>query len=410
MLALLLPVLLLLPTAPPLPGRPMAIPVLAEQIPAGPGAMAPSVCQANSTAPIHMVWLEPAPPAPERDEHWRVRYSRRDHDGWTEPVTVTERPDLFVNWADVPAIAVSDNGTIVVSWLQKSGPGTYAYDAMVARSTDSGSTWTPLGPLHDDGTKTEHGFVSLVPEGDDVRAFWLDGRAMTGDGHGHGGGDMTIRTAIVDEQIRDGAMLDPRVCECCNTAAVRTSQGPLVTYRDRSDEEVRDISMVRLGDPAAGRPTIVHADEWAIAGCPVNGPAMDAIDDTTALSWYTGAGEGGVNIAFGSASGTFASPISIAGEAALGRVDIILRNNKEAVVSWIETSGNHTVLRARVITRDGQAGPPLTVTTVPTGRSSGFPRLAQRGDLLMALWTSTDRDKGLQAVLIPPAALPGLVQ
>ena len=65
------------------------------------------------------------------------------------------------------------------------GDTAYSYDVRVAWSRDAGETWSdPITP-HDDGTLTEHGFVSMVPErGDQVSLVWLDGRETVGASEG----------------------------------------------------------------------------------------------------------------------------------------------------------------------------------------------------------------------------------
>ncbi len=60
-----------------------------------------------------------------------------------------------------------------------------------------------MGWLHSDQSKAEHGFVSFALEGDDARAFWLDGREMT-----KPKGNMTLRTALIaGSEIRDEKLL-----------------------------------------------------------------------------------------------------------------------------------------------------------------------------------------------------------
>jgi hypothetical protein len=55
-----------------------------------------------------------------------------------------------------------------------------------------------------------------------------------------------------------------------------TRDGPVNSYRDRSENEVRDISVVRhVGERWSKRVTISD-DSWQIAACPVNGPAVAA--------------------------------------------------------------------------------------------------------------------------------------
>ena len=43
----------------------------------------------------------------------------------------------------------------------------------------------------------------------------------------------------------------------------------------------------------------IHADGWELAGCPVNGPAIDALEMDVAVIWFTAAkGDPNVKIAF----------------------------------------------------------------------------------------------------------------
>ena len=206
-------------------------------------------------------WIEP------REGAAAIRFSRFDPAGkgsWSAPRTVAERKDLFANWADRPAVRRVADGSLLAHELRKIAEGTYAYGVRLSRSTDEGATWTDLGWLHDDTRSVEHGFVSMLTEGDDTLAVWLDGREMpeqaAGDGHGHGhgheGGAMTLRTAILPgkgpapkaESPKGPATsrgLDGRVCECCATDVAMTDRGPVVVYRDRGPNEERDISIVR---------------------------------------------------------------------------------------------------------------------------------------------------------------------
>ena len=108
-----------------------------------------------------------------------LRFSRLTANGWGPPRQVAAGNDWFVNWADVPSVVQLANGTLVAHWLQKSGPGTYAYDVRLAYSKDDGKSWSPSFTPHHDGTQTEHGFASLFdsPAGG-LGVVWLDGRAM----------------------------------------------------------------------------------------------------------------------------------------------------------------------------------------------------------------------------------------
>ena len=212
-----------------------------------------------------------------------LKYSSLHNEKWSEPAVIASGNDWFVNWADYPVIATDGSDNMVSHFLQKSEKGTYTYDVKLTTSNDQGKSWSSPAILHDDGKKAEHGFVSIVPYGENYFISWLDGRnaAMEGgEGH-HGGhhGQMTIRAAIVDKSGKkiNEWELDDRVCDCCQTSAAITDNGPVVVYRDRSDSEIRDISIVRFVNGQWTAPKTIFADNWKIEGCPVNGPRIAEI-------------------------------------------------------------------------------------------------------------------------------------
>src|SRR5918993_749261 len=132
-----------------------------------------------------------------------LKFAEKTGSAWSAPVTVASGKDWFVNGADGPSVFRLDDGTLVGHWLQKSGSDTYAYDVRLSYSKDDGRTWSPSFTPHSDGTKTEHGFASLIQmPGAGLGLAWLDGRAMkTGgshDAHGADAGAMSIRFATFD--------------------------------------------------------------------------------------------------------------------------------------------------------------------------------------------------------------------
>jgi len=367
--------------------------------PAGPGSMAHRPVADGAGALL--TWLEPTADGGA----WALRCSRFNGEAWSDPATIRTGDDFFANWADLPAAHRAPDGSIVASWLQKSGPGTYAYDIILARSVD-GEAWALLGAAHDDGTQTEHGFVSMVDDPNGVRLFWLDGRNMTG-GHGggapssmggHGGaGDMTIRTGVLTAggEVAQSIMLDPRTCECCATDGAMTSSGPVVVYRDRSETEIRDIAIVRADGDSWTPPAPVATDNWRMPACPVNGPAIDADGRDVVVAWYTGARGGMVQCAFSENAGAdFRAPLRVAmrGDdgAPLGRVDVVLLSSGDAVVTWLGAGGEVLARRAKP---NGWQGPVRTLATTASSRAAGFPKLVPiDGERLLLTWTDVDGD------------------
>jgi hypothetical protein len=376
--------------------------------PAGAGAAQPFLASGRDGS-LLLSWIEPG----EEEGSSAVRVARMGADGaWSQPSTVVSRNDLFVNWADFPSVVEAIDGTLFVHWLQKSGEGPYAYHVMLARSSDDGRTWSEPARLHDDTSNTEHGFVSLEahPSQPGIAAVWLDGRNMSeGGDHDDGHGDMTMRFAMVgsDGAITEAAELDDRTCECCATGMAWSGEGPIIAYRDRSSEEIRDISIVRRTSAGWTAPRSAHDDGWKIPGCPVNGPQIAARDGLVALAWFTMAeGEPKVLVSFSKDEGaTFSTPVRLDSGEAAGRVDLVLLSDGTAVVTWLDGSGDEAAVVARAIRADGELGEVVRIAGTTGIRGSGFPRMALAKDEIFIAWTDVAPGARIRlAKLVRPAA------
>jgi hypothetical protein len=211
---------------------------------------------------------------------------------WEGPRTVAVGNAMFTNWADTPHISATPDRALWAHWLQKSADAPYAYDVMLVRSLDHGMNWSAPSKVHDDDTQTEHGFVSMWAQGDDrLGVVWLDGRNTAdadapnqhdghADGHGddHGGGAMSLRAAVFDANLQASAdaELDAMTCDCCQTDVAATGDGAVLVYRDRSEKDIRDIYTARFDGKVWSKPVRVHADDWTMPACPVNGPSVAA--------------------------------------------------------------------------------------------------------------------------------------
>jgi hypothetical protein len=330
------------------------------------------------------------------EKRYALRASIRDQDRWSEALTVSEGDNWFVNWADFPSVVALKDGSLAAHWLVKSGAATYAYDVNISQSNDAGKSWNkPLVP-HRDNTQTEHGFVSLIPLDDGrLGAIWLDGRNMKNmkesDEHAPAAESMTLRYSAIaaDGNLSDEAELDERVCECCQTSAAVTSQGPIAVYRDRSQTEVRDIYIVRQVNGSWTRPQVVFADNWQINGCPVNGPSVAADGARVVVAWFTSAGNTPrVKVAFSQDAGvTFSQPIQVDDGETVGRVDALLLPDGSALVCWLAGNAQGGAIKVRRIQANGIIGTPAVIATTDISRSSGFPRIARLGDKVHFAWT-----------------------
>jgi hypothetical protein len=352
---------------------------------------APGSAEANLvTGPdgrVYLSWVEPGP-----DSTHALRYSVLEGGRWSAPKTVASGRGWFVNWADFPSLRVLEGGRVAAHWLQKSGSGKYAYDVRVAQSADGGATWSPGVVPHRDGTAAEHGFASLWPAvGDSLGAVWLDGRKYAGKAEGDHSAEMMLVTTTIalDGSLGAERVLDERICDCCQTSMAMTSAGPVVVYRDRSEQEIRDISIVRQVNGQWTAPKPVHADGWVMPACPVNGPAVSADGSRVAVAWFTEADSTRrVRIAFSDDAGaTFAAPAAVSEETPLGRVDVELVDGG-ALVSWLEARGEKGAeVRTRFVGRDGRMGEHRVIAASSAERASGFPRMARAGGDVVFAWT-----------------------
>ena len=378
-----------------------AITVTELSLDAAPGSGEPNLT-VGPDGRAYLSWIEPA-----ADSAHALRFAVLQGGRWSAPRTVASGRDWFVNWADFPSLAVLPGNRLAAQWLQRSGENRYAYDVRVAVSSDGGATWTPGVTPHTDGTQTEHGFVSMWPAGgDSVALVWLDGRKFKPSADEHdAANEMTLRYTTVgpDGRAAPDRELDGRVCDCCQTGMAMTGRGPLVVYRDRSPQEVRDIYVTRHVDGAwtPGRP--VHADGWVMPACPVNGPQAAAEGDRVVVAWYTGADSTQqVKVAFsGDAGATFGAPARVDGGNPEGRVDVVLLADGAALVSWIERTGEKEAeVRVRRVGPDGRMGPPRTVAGSSSARSSGFPRMVPAGDNLVFAWTAPGEQSRVRAAQV----------
>ena len=373
--------------------------------PAGANSMEPQLTTEGSRTILN--WLERA------GTHTALKFAERTASGWSDVRTAAEGNDFMVNAADVPSVRLLADGTLVAQWLQEDGPDPESYKLRLSMSRDAGRTWSAPASPHHDTVQTQHGFASLFQApGAGLGLVWLDGRAIKPDAP-EGVGNMALRAAIFDANgsERPETVVDSRVCECCPTAAAATSEGTIVAYRNRSDNEIRDIYVTTFVNGRWTPPVAVHNDGWRITGCPVNGPAISARGRDVAVAWFTAKDDQGHSfVAFSHDAGrTFGAPVRVDDVSSPGRVGVEVLSDTSAIVSWVETPSQQSpqapqapqaTFSARRVDDHGKRG-----AAVAVGDSTGtrYPRLARFGDDVLFAWTATD--KGVPRVLTARARI-----
>ena len=320
-----------------------------------------------------------------------LNYSRYMEGRWIKPQVIASGSDWFINWADFPAHAINQD-LIITSHLKKSASGTYTYDVILNLQKLSGEKIRENFLLNTDGVKAEHGFVSIMANNE--KGFfitWLDGRntiekKLEGDHK-----PMTIRFAEITDKgdVIKESELDASTCDCCQTSIAITNDGPIVVYRDRSEEEVRDIYSVKNINGTWEKPNAVHDDGWIINGCPVNGPKVAVNSKNLAVSWFTVSNNHPlVNVSFSKNNGnSFGAPLKVNDHDAIGRVDVAFLNDEEVIVSYMEVDDIGTYLRIKKVSFDGKISEPITISKIDGGRNTGVPQLEIIDSEIFIVWT-----------------------
>src|SRR5262245_54980295 len=363
--------------------------------PAGNGSEEPNLA-VTPDGRVYLSWLEPA------GNGFTLKYSTRGPQGWSAPKTIATGTNWFVSAVDFPSLAVLSDGTLSANWLVASnGPASEAYDINMVFSKDQGATWSKPVMPHRDRKKRQHGFLSIVPTADaKLAAIWLDGRNMPSEEEGNMA--LMYTTIAANGTLGPELQIDNRTCECCKTAMTATPDGLVAVYRDRSDKEIRDISIARFANGKWSPAEPLSKDGWEIDGCPVNGPAVSSNGKNAAVAWFTAPGDKPqVYLLMSSDSGkTFGKKIRVDGGNPQGRVEVVSLASGDALVSWIERTPQGTRLEIRRFGANGVAAAPIDVSKTSGVRSGGFPKMVVTGNEIVLAWTDSSEPSHIRSAVM----------
>jgi hypothetical protein len=376
---------------------PVAPGVVDVKSPAGSGSAEPNL----ATGPdgrVFMTWLEPA-----QGKGNVLYFSTLQSQAWSAPKVISRGTNWFVNAADFPSMTVMPGGVLASHWLVKSGDeDSEAYDINLSFSKDGGTTWSKPVVPHRDRKKRQHGFVSFATMADGkLAAIWLDGRNMPDEDSGN----MALMYTTVTSAgvLGPEVQIDNRVCECCKTSMTVTPDGMVAVYRDRSDKEIRDISISRFTNGKWSPPETLSNDGWKIEGCPINGPAVSSSGKNLAVAWFTAPLEKPqVNLLMSTDSGkTFGKKVRIDEGNPAGRVEVLSLPSGDAIVSWIErTDKNGPQVHIRQVAANGTAAAPVNASGNLKAASSGFPKMALSGNDIVVAWTESSEPSRVHTSIV----------
>jgi hypothetical protein len=392
--------------------EPSSAPTAAPAAPVALGAFSPlpSPAAAGSGEPrlsqdaggaLLMSWLEPTAVEGET----ALRFARFDGESWSAPSSVASGSDWVVSAADLPSVRSLGPTLLAADWRVPSAASPYAYDIRVAVSADAGRSWSEPQLLNDDGTPTEHGFVSwFATSGGRAAAIWLDGRDNASEELTSASGaplGTSLRFAHLggDGRIAEQGVVDELACDCCRTDVVATASGAAMIYRDRSPDEIRDIVVRVQSDSGWSDPVTLGPDQWRIDGCPVNGPQLAAAGNELAAAWFTAPdGQPRVRAARSSDGGrSFGAAVDVDTRGSLGQVGVALDDDGTAYVSWWrQRADGGADLALRSLGRDGTLGPPVVVASSTASRPESVPQLQRSGRRLVVAWNDDSSSTGVQ--------------
>lgn len=333
-------------------------------------------------------WIEP------EGQGGVLRYARFAGESFGEPREILRSERMLVSWADFPSVTPITQELWFAHWLRKRPEG-FAYDVATAMSRDGGVSWSDSGQLNEDDAEAEHGFVSVIAWDERFGAFWLDGRELATaslDGSGPLPGT-SLRLARFDDSgaIAAREIVDSLVCDCCQPDVALSSAGPIVIYRDRTEEEIRDVVVRRHVGGTWSEPIGLGNEGWHIEGCPVNGPVVAAHEDDVVAAWFTAASNSSrVRFARSDDAGaSFRAAVDVDVGRALGQPAIVLDGDGRALVSWWRRGREGGIdLMLRRFERDDSAGEPMVLAHEDIGMAGDVPQLIAAGRDYIVAWTS----------------------
>lgn len=316
---------------------------------------------------VHLLWLESA------GDRRALRFARQTSPeaGWETPVTVPTGSAIVADATEAPALAADRHGRLTVVWqrpaAEPAGHGNghpAAASPYFSRSADGGRTWSDPQPLTPSGRPAE--FVTLAALADGrVLAAWLE--------------QVTAKTVhlvsrIVGESGPD-LTVDRAVCECCPPALTAFPDGTaLLAYRGRTEENVRDIRTARFRAAAWEESRILNHDDWRLAACPVNGPALASDGGRVAAAWFTAADNDPRVLVSASpdAGGRFLLPLRLSETRPAGRPAAAILRDGALLAAWVDGTGG---LRLRRVTPEFSLSVEAGLADPAAGAVRGRPRL-----------------------------------
>jgi len=299
---------------------------------------------------------------------------------------------------------------------------------LMARSRDGGVTFPAPVALQSDAAAGDRGWPSLaVDSRGTAHAIWLDHRGLAAgraagagtDHHKSGAPHDGVAMAQKSGLYHAAAVASPAerelaagVCYCCKTAlAAGPGETLYAAWRHVYQGNIRDIafSFSSDGGRSFSAPVRVSEDDWAINGCPDDGPAVAVgADGRVHLVWPTVIGgenpEGALFYASTTDGRVFTARTRIPtlGSRHPTHPQIAVNARGRVVIAWDEVVDGRRVAAAREVT--GASGPRVafgSVIPLSVGEPGLYPVLSATRTGVVAAWATGGTASVIQVRAIP---------
>jgi len=363
------------------------------------GSGQPNLAKTNENDLI-ISWIQP-----DGDSE-SLYFSIFEENVWGEPTKVAQ--NVMPNWADIPNVRQINEGFWASSWPIYQ-IGSYGYDIAISISNNGGVTWNPPFKLNTDITPTEHGFVSLFTDKNDLGVIWIDGRDyfyngefdfVSSEGKKLGSQIRFAKFNSKGDRLLE-EMIDSFVCDCCQTDIARSKDVNYLVYRNRNNSEIRDIAIRSYLNNAWSDVTTLNNDNWQIDACPINGPSIASKDNILAVSWYDGSDNSGkilskVSYDYGQ---SFEELVLVDATDVYGHTDVVITDNNKIFVTWLSNDNNALALKVKEINTNNSSSPFIIYKEIGLGPSD-FPKIEYYDNKLFIAWTSYDKTMQVKTKII----------
>lgn len=304
---------------------------------------------------------------------------------------------------------------IAVVWLSKRPAGTVL---LTARSADGGRTFTPTTVVPGSDAAGNRGWEAIAADRTGGYVAWLDHRRLADRDtqmaamHHHDSASPATSTTATKPAMAElsqiyvakldgspGRALSGGVCYCCKTSIATGTNGEIyVAWRHVYPGNLRDIAFAasRDGGKTFSAPIRVSEDQWAIEGCPEDGPSL-AVDRLghVHVVWPTVVTDNHEQVkalfhAVSLDAKTFGPRARIPANGQANHPQLAVARDGSLAIAWDESGDG----ARRIAIARGTAGADggVTFRRVTSGASEQgtYPVLVGTASGLLAAWTSGD--------------------